>query len=123
MDGPYASHEVILSRIQLLENIWKDPCFRPFDTVESSTAYLKDNMEQNFIIRLSTSAPGGITLTFRKALKSDIIVHTRFFVNDNGKVVDAHKNEHADLSSLAKWFAESKYTTPATPAGYICIKM
>lgn len=108
------------SKIQFLQNVWSDCNFRPFDDVASSVKHLTSHMNQDFLIRLSTSQPGGVTLTFRRELKSEKIVHTRFSVDGNSHIVDSYGKPHKTISSLAKWFSSHRYRNQqATPAGYV----
>lgn len=108
------------SKFQFLQNVWSDCNFRPFDDVSSSVKHLTAHKNQDFLIRLSTSQPGGVTLTFRRELKSDRIVHTRFTVNNNSHIVDSYGKPHETISSLAKWFSSHRYRNQqATPAGYV----
>ena len=116
---------VFNSRLKFLQKVWSDKQhFRPFDTIKSSVQYLQGQKDQDFLIRLSTTIPGSITLSFRKEMWSNQIVHTRFTVSSNGNVVDSCGTEHSDVASLALWFSSSKFETSKQnfqPAGYVCI--
>ena len=102
--------------LNFLIHSWSDPNFRPFDDVCSSVAFLNQNMDSNFLIRLSTTQPGGITLTYRK---QEGIFHTRFFVNKNETIIDSDNKEHSSISSFCSWFGErSSLAREACPAGY-----
>jgi hypothetical protein len=109
---------IFQSRLNFLQKAWCDTSnFRPFDTVKSSTAFLMKHPQHSFLIRLSTTVPGGITMTFKHNPKN--IYHTRFEVNIRGYVVDSLGKEHETIGSLAEWFAHRKFETKATsPAGY-----
>jgi hypothetical protein len=112
------------ARLHFLKKVWSDVNFRPFDTIQSSVQYLQLQKDQHFLIRLSTTVPGGITLTFRKDLGSKEIVHTRFAVNILGNITDSHGREHSTVESFANWFSTNKYANQALNksiplAGYI----
>jgi hypothetical protein len=112
------------ARLHFLKKVWSDVNFRPFDTIESSVHYLHLQSNQHFLIRLSTTVPGGITLTFRKDVGSKEIVHTRFAVNNLGNITDSHGHQHSTVASFANWFSAHKYnqanTNKTIPlAGYI----
>merc|ERR1712100_722336 len=93
---------IFLANYEFLKKVWSDNNFRPFDNVKSSTLHLSQHPDQDFLIRLSTSQQGGITLTFRRALGTNRI-------------------EHSTISSLVNWFSNRGYKhQKATPAGYIC---
>ena len=120
-DGPLARPEVSAARLSFLNNVWEDSHFRPFDDVQSSVKYFASHKDKDFLIRLSSSVPGSITLSFRKVPKSSEILHTRFNVNNSGNIVDSHKNEHATIKSLANWFCYNKYRgSSVSAAGYVC---
>jgi hypothetical protein len=109
------------SKFSFLQKVWCDKNFRPFDNVASSVKHLTAHKNQDFLIRLSTSQKGGITLTFRKQLKGDRIVHTRFCVNNSSCIIDSNGNQHESIASLVEWFSLHRYRNrSATPAGYIC---
>ena len=111
---------IFLSNYTFLKNVWTDKNFRPFDNVQSSTHHLSEHPEQDFLIRLSTSQQGGITLTFRRALGTNRIVHTRFQVNSRSNIVDPNGCEHSTISSLVMWFSNRGYKHhKANPAGYV----
>lgn len=110
------------AKFNYLEKAWENCNFRPFDDIKSSENHLASNLYQDFLIRLSSSQPGGITFTFRstKTISSSII-HTRFFVNKNSKIIDSNGGEHETIDSLAKWFSYHRYRSQtANAAGYIC---
>mmetsp|Transcript_28520 Transcript_28520/g.48742 ORF Transcript_28520/g.48742 Transcript_28520/m.48742 type:complete len:166 (+) Transcript_28520:46-543(+) len=112
---------IFLANYEFLKKVWSDNNFRPFDNVKSSTLHLSQHPDQDFLIRLSTSQQGGITLTFRRALGTNRIVHTRFQVNSNSNIIDPNGKEHSTISSLVNWFSNRGYKhQKATPAGYIC---
>lgn len=120
-DGPLARPEVSGSRLNFLNNVWEDPHFRPFDDVQSSVKYFASHKDKDFLIRLSSTVPGSITLSFRKVPRSTEILHTRFTVNNNGNIVDSHKTEHTSIKSLANWFCYNKYRgSSVSAAGYVC---
>lgn len=87
------------NRLQFLSASWDNyEEFRPFDTVESSEEYLRNNLDKGFIIRLSTSQPGKITVTRRA--QGNIITHTRFTVLNNGGLVDGRGNQFDSIHHL-----------------------
>mmetsp|Transcript_7864 Transcript_7864/g.12434 ORF Transcript_7864/g.12434 Transcript_7864/m.12434 type:complete len:167 (+) Transcript_7864:56-556(+) len=109
------------SKFAFLQKVWCDKNFRPFDNVASSVKHLTSHKDQDFLIRLSTSQTGGITLTFRRELKTDRIVHTRFSVDHNSCITDSNGNQHQSIASLVNWFSFHRYrNSTATPAGYVC---
>ena len=94
------------NRLNFLRNSWNINEFRPFETVESSEQLLQ-NSDKLVVVRLSTTVPGGITFSF-KDINGEIL-HTRFCVCNNSKIVDSYGALHENVGTLIKWFMEKKY--------------
>ena len=119
--GASAAEEEFRPKINFLLKVWSDPNFRPFDNIKSSVTFLRQNFDTDFLIRLSTSQPGGITLSFRRKMGGSDIVHTRYYVNKNENIVDSDRHEHTTITSLGTWFSAYRFqSSSACPAGYVC---
>ena len=108
-DGPDASPDIAQGRVEFLMKSWNDQYFRPFDDSFSSIKYLGDNPKITFLIRLSCSVPGSITVSFRESLLSMKIFHTRYTVGNAGRIIDSNHIEHPSIDSFSKWFSDLKY--------------
>jgi hypothetical protein len=115
--------QTFASRLSFLRKIWNDTThFRPFDTIISSVTYLKDpaHQNQNYLIRLSTTEPGSVTVTYKKFMCHTSIKHSRFAVSDRGNIVDSFGIEHESIETLVDWFSSCVYSTKGRTylAGY-----
>jgi len=116
-----ATSQEVETRIQFLKTVWSDEQFRPFDTIDSSVHYLQSNLEQDCLVRLSTTVPGCITISFRSQTQNTIL-HTRYFLNSKGNLKDSDGHEHTSCKSLLEWFAKKDYyKRPVRVAGYVQI--
>lgn len=84
------------SRLQFLLCLWSENFFKPFDTIESSIEYLNNFPKIPFVVRLSSTKPGYITVT-RKNGKA--FTHTRYQLCANSCMII--NNLKIELSSSA----------------------
>lgn len=75
------------ARVRFLERCWGDTKhFRPFDTIEASKEFLARSPDANFVVRLSSTKPGSITLSERVSRVPFKVVHTRFWINQESMI-------------------------------------
>ena len=113
--------ETVETRIAFLRSAWTNfREFRPFDDVQTSENYLLANPELGYILRLSTSQPGKITFTRPRPTGAGI-VHTRYTVITDGRIVNASGNIFANLHHLAQELSSTlaAVTPHYQPAEYV----
>ena len=118
--GPPASREVVDARFQFLQTAWTNAFFHPFESACSASAKIRSSPSLKFLIRLSSSTPGHITLTFRFNEGSQSIYNTRYQINDNGRLVDPKKREFLNIETFAYWFLT--HTLARLDKGSVCTK-
>ncbi|MCA9507754.1 MAG: hypothetical protein KC505_04950 [Myxococcales bacterium] len=79
-----AHQDDITARLEFLENYWAHDFFRAFDRVEGAANYLKSSSGVNYIVRLSTTFPGYVTIS-RKIGKK--ILHARIRLDASGNFI------------------------------------
>merc|ERR1711976_919664 len=100
------------TRLNFLKSCWDNvELFRPFDTVQTSAKHLLSTPRAHFLVRLSTTVPGSITISFRS---ENTIKHTRFTLNTAGEIQDGQGNKHSSLLSLSNWFSLNRLRTQQT---------
>ena len=111
-DASLEKAPIVENRLKFLTAVWKNPIFRPFDTARTAENYLNLDRKYGFIIRLS-SEPGKITLTH----KIGKVYHSRFNVQEDGKLTDSKGNIFDDIENLASHVATllSGYTRRCEP--------
>ena len=102
--GPLATRETVDARFQFLQTAWTNAFFHPFETACSASAKIRSSKSLKFLIRLSASTPGHITLTFRFDEGSQSIYNTRYHLNNNGRLEDHKNREFFNIESFAFWF-------------------
>lgn len=85
-------------RWSFLLSIWKNELFRPFDDVESSKKFLESKKHIGFLIRLSTSKPGKITISYKL---NEEVRHTRYKLIENGALKGIGGKKYENLQVLA----------------------
>ena len=96
-DDKRKKNNIFNSRFQFLQKVWEENSFRPFDTIESSISYLQSSGDR-FVVRLSTTKPGFITITTKVGNK---FIHTRYQILENSTLIDERGNQHESISSLS----------------------
>lgn len=94
------------SRLDFLNRVWEEQSFRPFDDVTSSVNFLIQNPGKGLLVRLSTTVPGAITVTFRA--KNNKIFHERFLLNDKAYLEDGKGRSFLNIDELSQWFLKNR---------------
>ena len=106
---------VVHYRMQFLKENWDNYAeFRPFDTIESSEEFLIDHPHADYLLRLSTRAPGKITYTRRVG---ENINHTRITVTGNSQLQLSDGTCVQDMHQLCDVLTQ-KYVSNATRASH-----
>lgn len=98
--------EFCINRWRFLTAAWGNSIFRPFDDIESSVRHLSTTPDCDFLIRLSTSQPGKITVTHKR---KDKIYHTRFTIKENG-IRGTTGKTYRDIEHLSQAIAQTLKT-------------
>lgn len=89
------------SCVKFLETVWEEPTFHPFENQQSSEQLLLKDRRHGFLIRLS-SQPGKITASKKQ---TQGIIHSRYFITENGSIKDTQGNCYENLSKLVAFIS------------------
>ena len=110
------SIDIINCRVEFLSSVWRNKNeFRPFDTIRDTSFILHNRPEIAYILRLSTSTPGNITLSM---LQGQQIIHKRFIVLENKRLCNSQGVIYENLSHIGRTVTETlqprkEVSTPA----------
>lgn len=88
----------IADRLSFLEENWANIYFRPFDGIQGGEDYLLKHLGARTVIRLSSSEPGKLTLTFRNY--DGRIFHSRYALKGNRIIYSKTEISLADLVAI-----------------------
>jgi hypothetical protein len=95
-----------------VREIWSSNSFHPFK------GYGEERVGEDFIIRLSATKPGAISISYRNNINK--LVYKRFQLDQDNKVLlDGDKHELTHLSTAFSIWYHKKYRTIKTAVGYV----
>lgn len=105
-EGPKKLDPEVL--IKFLKKVWDNSEFRPFDTIGQAIDFLKTDPTLDLLVRLSSTQPGHITITYRRSqsqANERWYAHERCRLNENGHIIGIDGTVFETLSDLADDFA------------------